>query len=516
MRMIHGGTPRTRRASCAAVTAVSVLAVALFASGSGGAAGAKTFTVVGTPGTATLVQTVNVDELPPPGADEFGALPFLTFHPAALAAAKAAGGAASAAPGESESPAAGPTLTPGATLDGAIGAAQSQCGCTPPDMGFAVGNHFKMQQVNLAGRIWDKNNVPGTIFGLKSFYGTSGDFVSDPWVLFDAASQRWFAAIFDVTTSSERLAVSTTKSPNTFKVYNVPEGQTGGCPDQGKLGVSDNVVVIGANEFSSCFSNPQWLGPIFTVLNKAQLVAGNNTIDTAAVGPLIKYSSSMVPAQSMSSTRTQWWAGVDDPTSTVAHIVKTTGTPPNTVKLTEPFTPTIKKLTYPPGAQQKGTGTLLETNDNRTDNVVWQNDSLIFAESTGCVPRNDTQTRACVHITNFNTSAGTVTFDKTRSQAGAYLFFPAVQVDPSGSIALGYGRSSSSLYPELDAVPVDLTGAFGKKKVLVKGTAPNTSGRYGDYFAEAVDPDATSDIWVAGEIGGDGWSTAVRQTTLAP
>ena len=91
-----------------------------------------------------------------------------------------------------------------------------------------------------------------------------------------------------------------------------------------------------------------------------------------------------------------------------------------------------------------------------------------------------------------------------------------MQVDPSGTIVLAYGRSSTSLFPELDAVPSDQTGVFGGKKVLVTGTAANTTGRYGDYFAEAIDPSNTSQAWIAGEIGGGTWNTAVRQVTLVP
>src|SRR6059058_3472999 len=96
MRKTNGGTPLRRRALLAALAAVAALAVALFASASGGAAGSKSSATVGKPVVATLVQTVNVADLPPPSAENLGSLPFLAFHPAALAAAKAAGGAAPA------------------------------------------------------------------------------------------------------------------------------------------------------------------------------------------------------------------------------------------------------------------------------------------------------------------------------------------------------------------------------------------------------------------------------------
>jgi len=502
---------RKLRATAACSIGAAAL-LAIFAAPASSRVGEATPPMVGTPATATLVGTINMADLPPPTTSNLGGLPFLVPDPAAYAAAKAApsGGAAP----EAAIPSVAPTLTPGVALSGAINFTTSMCGCTPPDMAVAVGNGFKMQQVNLAGRIWDANNNPGSVFSLSSFYGTGGDFISDPWLFFDQASQRWFGGLIDISSSSERLAVSTSSSPTTFKLYNVPQGAPGSCGDQGKIGVSDLVVAVSTNIFSN-FCNGSFLGVRITVLNKAELVAGLPTIDMAAFGPMTKYFS-LVPAQSMSATSTQWYAGVNAGTSTLAHIVKTDGVPPAAVTMAEPFTPTIKRVSDPPNAQQKGTSTLLVTNDSRVNNVVWQSNSLIFTDGTGCVPGGDTTVRSCVRLLAVNTSTGTKTIDKTRSQLGAYLFFPAVQMDPAGTIVLGYGRSSTSLFPELDARPSDPTGVFGAKKVLVTGTAPNTTNRYGDYFAIAIDPSNTAQAWVAGEIGGGTWNTAVRQVTLSP
>ena len=62
-------------------------------------------------------------------------------------------------------------------------------------------------------------------------------------------------------------------------------------------------------------------------LGVARLVAGLPTIDMAAFGPMTKYFS-LVPAQSMNTTTTQWYAGLNPGSSTVAHIVRTDGVPP--------------------------------------------------------------------------------------------------------------------------------------------------------------------------------------------
>ncbi len=470
--------------------------------------------------TIQKVATVNVADLPAAlaGSGAPLALPQLHFNPAAFAAAKAAGAGSAAV--DDQSVTVKPTLTPGTQLSSAL-SSNDDPRFTPPDMGFAVGGGFKMEQINDSGRIWDPSNIPGSVFNLAAFYASGTHFISDPSVTFDQISGRWFAAIFDVDGSSERLAVSTSSTPTTFNVYNVPEGSPGGCPDQGKVGVSDNVVAISANEFSSCFGAPVFLGVIITVLNKSELVAGAVTVHAAAFGPL-SYSSSVVPAQSMNSTTTQWYAGLDDSTSTVAHIVKTVGTPPATVTLSEPFTPAIRTVTVPPDAQQPGGGTLLATGDNRVQTVGWQSNSLVFTAGDGCIPNRDTITRACARLLAFNTTNGAKTIDKDRSKRNQYLFYPAVRQNAAGTSIVGYGRSSSSIFPELDAIAASPTGAFSMPKVLQTGDNSNHTGRYGDYFAVAIDPASTSNGWVAGEIGGhnsrgsSGWATAIRQVAVVP
>src|SRR5439155_3804627 len=159
-------------------------------------------------------------------------------------------------------------------------------------------------------------------------------------------------------------------------------------------------------------------------LNKSQLVAGANTVDTAAFGPNPSYFS-LVPAQSLSSTATQWYAQVEH---FAVRVVKTEGTPPASVTMTQPYASGIDPVTGPPDAQQQGTGMLLDTVDSRIDNVVWRSNLLVSTNSTGCKPHNDTTVRSCVRLLAMDTSTGALEIDKNKAQNGAYLFDPAVQI----------------------------------------------------------------------------------------
>jgi hypothetical protein len=104
-----------------------------------------------------------------------------------------------------------------------------------------------------------------------------------------------------------------------------------------------------------------------------------------------------------------------------------------------------------------------------------------------------------------STSSGLKTIDKTIASQGRYLFYPAVNVDG--------GIDRARLRP---LVVEHLPGATrsprrdrrGRDVVIRWRTAPNTTGRCGDYFAVTFDPSNATNMWIAGEIGsGSGGGT---------
>src|SRR5439155_314853 len=82
-------------------------------------------------------------------------------------------------------------------------------GLTPPDMGVGADATHVVQMVNVVGKIWT-SGVAGSAFQLDAFFLSTGQFVSDPWVMYDQESGRWFAGIFNVTIGGEAIAISTT------------------------------------------------------------------------------------------------------------------------------------------------------------------------------------------------------------------------------------------------------------------------------------------------------------------
>src|SRR2546426_185972 len=205
---------------------------------------------------------------------------------------------------------------------------------TPPDVQVAVGPNHVVEMVNVLGRISTKQGVEVRTFPLYSFFGVpSTDFISDPKIHFDSASNRWFASITDVTTGSVLLEVSKSDDPtglwNAYRVSTIT-----GCADQPLLGFSNLVVIISANDFSSCTGgNPSYLGVQYWVLNKTDLLSGA-TPRTMSFGPDPTLFS-VHPVQSLRSTDTQFMVSTGSgPTSTLT-LFSVTGVPPGVVLVTQ-------------------------------------------------------------------------------------------------------------------------------------------------------------------------------------
>ena len=223
---------------------------------------------------------------------------------------------------------------------------------TPPDVQVAVGPSHTFEMVNLLGRISTKQGVEVQTFPLHNFFGVpSTDFISDPKVHFDIASSRWFASMTDVTTGRVLLEVSKTDDPaGSWNAYSV--STTTGCADQPLLGFTDLVVVVSANDFSSCTSgNPLYLGVQYWVLNKTDLVSGAPA-RTMSFGP-DPTSFSVHPVQSLGSTDTQFMVSTGSgPTSTLT-LFTVIGVPPGLVLVSQQNLG-IRSTAVPPSAPQPG------------------------------------------------------------------------------------------------------------------------------------------------------------------
>jgi hypothetical protein len=400
----------------------------------------------------------------------------------------------------------------------------SSGGFEPPDVQVAAGPGYVVEMVNLAVRFWRTGNGPAEQLitrRLESFFGSGADRLTDPRVVYDTQTGRWWASISDLDATSIQVAVSDTSDPTghwTISSYRAP-----GCADQPRLGLADGLVVIGADIFQNCQGEGSPAsGSELWIINKAQLLAGSTSPATTTYGPDAGLAS-LTPVQSLSPTATEYVVSVNEPTSRVAHVLAVTGIPPASVSVTEAATPSINRLGRPPFAGQPPTNGRaspgLDTNDDRVLDAFWQNGSLWFAANGGCVPPGDVLIRSCVRIIGLTTPALTVTTDVDLAAAGASLFYPALRPTGNGDLVVVYGESGVNVEPQTVVVARTADGTFTQPVVVAKSASPYRGDRYGDYFGAAGDPSDPTTVWVAGEsgtdiAGGRGWSTYVASAAV--
>ena len=473
-----------------------------------------------------LAGTVNVARLPKVSPSNRG-----TFSIPLRRGPQSSASVASASP--AGTPATSPlvTVTPGTPLSGTLGDGDNSsvagAQLTPPDMGFAANGTKEIELINIVGKIWT-GTTPGTAFSLASFFspGSPKDFLSDPWVKWDAGSGRFFAGILDVSLGGEIIAVSQTSDPGgIWNLYRVRYPSTaggitaGGCPDQGKGGVDSNVVGLGFNEFAEsgvagCPSAATFRGAALEVFNKSEMMAGA-TVDFIFTDPLPFFS--LVPADTLTaSATTEYFASLNSGTGTALHRVTSTGVPPGTVTLTQQANITVPGYSNPPGAAQKGTTKKISTGDDRAQNVVALGTDMTVSQTTGCKPSGDTTTRSCGRVYEVNNATGTLTKSLTIAGAGTYYFYPAATFVGTANVGVSIGRSSSTTFGSLYTSAGTWAGTLAAPVLIKAGTATNTTGRYGDYNAAAPQPGTVNQFWVAGEIGGTSGTTLKWNTAAGP
>src|SRR5437763_7793525 len=85
----------------------------------------------------------------------------------------------------------------------------------------------------------------------------------------------------------------------------------------------------------------------------------------------------------------------------------------------------------------------------------------------------------------------------------AYRWMGSAAMDGAGNIAVGYSKSSSSIYPAIaiaSRTPAMLSGTMGSESILQAGAgAQTTYSRWGDYTALRIDPDDDTTFWYTNE-----------------
>lgn len=398
----------------------------------------------------------------------------------------------------------------------------SNCGFVPPDVQVAVGPNHVEEMVNLEGEIWTKQGTQLTqfsTFSLNSFFSTGSDTITDPKIFYDSISNRWFTTIADTTANKVMIAVSQTNDPT--KSWTLYADPFVNCPDRPETGVSSDKFVLSVNLFTNHCNTPTFAGAEYDVVNKTQLISGTS----AGFQPFGPDSTkfSIRPAQSLSSTLPLYMVSVHNGVGhNQVEVYTLTGTTPNVSS--SQVNLSIRTINQPQNATQPSTSVLLNVNDGRVLDAVWNQGKLWFSLNDGCTPNGDTQTRSCARLIETDTTTQKRIQDFDINKTSTYYFYPSLRTDGFGGIVTIFGISNSTVYPSLlvtGQAAFDLPNSTRPVSYLKVGSQPDTDTgnleRYGDYFGAGLDPSNSTLIWTAGEyytISSHTWSTFIGSIVL--
>jgi hypothetical protein len=402
------------------------------------------------------------------------------------------------------------------------------CCWVPPDPQLAVGPTVVGEMVNLGAGFWTKDGNLLRIVPLSGFFKTGSDAITDPRIIFDNDTGKWFAYIQDETDDSIHVAVSNGSNPVTghFVAYSFPFS---GCPDQPSVGLSKDKMIISANVFQDhCPKNPQFRGAQFTVVDKADLLSNRNPPKSFQSTFLPNFYSVHVSKVTNSNETSDLYMarlGKDGVSGgNTVSVFTVSGEAPNIQ--VKNATLNVQQTDVPVGASQPGIFSQnIEVPDSRVQDASFHQGKLWIAAQDTCRPTGDAKNRDCIRLLEVDTTKNSILQDFDLSQASTYLFYPALAIDRSGDFVVYFGYSSGTIDPSLMIAGQSSNGTkntLDYKIPVATGLSPSPVSRYGDYFGIAIDPIKPKTFWAVGQIipfpltdqGTAFWNTFITNFTI--
>lgn len=382
-------------------------------------------------------------------------------------------------------------------------------GSTPPDPEMAVGPEHIIVVVNVAVAIYDKegNTLLGPVPAGSLYSGpscTSG--LYDPNVLYDEEEDRFIIAFdkgaFSASGGYCLLASQTGDPMGLWNEYFFQLNSSGGWLDYPHAGVGDNYIFMGGNIFS--FGGSFVEGRIYA-FNKAGLYSGSpvtaiargltGVYDTpqpinlhgASTGTWPSWGDSHYfiaePYDGINYTLLEW-----DITNLINHGNFSIGTGLSPVQVT-----------------QSG-GSNIQANDWRPLDFEYRNGYGWMTATNACNPGGGTVNCllwAQIDLNAVNLGpAGSGVY----SSPGEHRFFPDLAVNHCDDMALGYTKSSPSMFPSVYVTGREAGDPPGQLQAEVEMKAgeitylafDSVPRRWGDYTGMTIDPDGLT-FWYLGE-----------------
>ena len=442
----------------------------------------------------------------------------------------------------------------------------------PPDVALASGDNHVIEMVNLAFRIYNKTGntlVPGAVLGLNGLFRTNANSISDPNIVFDNSTKRFFASLMDITNQSIKVAVSAPNDPNpsTWNVFNFRIGR---CPDQPFITVSSNKVAVSFNTFTSPCVAP-FIGAQTLLINKDDMInARPPAFHLTAADP---NGFREFPVRTSATDERIFLVGIPSTGNGTIKLTTFTGVittvPPPAAATSSQLVPFLQKSgvpNVPPDGLQPGVAgacakgnvapPCIDTADahitgasmSPDNKVLW----LTFPEACkNPAPAPARQIISCIRLIELDTDASpigaaraAIKFDFDLAERNMDLYYPTLtftgsRAQGTNNMIVSFGGSNTTVFPSLFAsgqrgpvglllklslLPLVQLKSGGSPHLPLLGPPPVT--RYGDYFGAAIDPTNSSISWMAGEymqaptippaVPFPLWSTVLSAVTSTP
>ena len=427
----------------------------------------------------------------------------------------------------------------------------------PPDPIGAAGPNHLVSVVNCAIEWFTKAGVKqnsqrlgrnsGGLVG--SFFATLGPLNAtfDPKVIYDQYNGRFIVITLEQQSSPQAsrilVAVSQTSNPNDgwyfHSINSLINIGSNSWADYPGLAVGTDAIYITANMFT--FSGGGYAGGRLWIIAKSPFYSGGTATVTVHNPYPAGQATTYQPAhmfgtpQSNVGTFLIAYSGLSDGTNEYVNVVR----------VDNPLSaPTFNFQQFSLGnidnttgaynnAPQLGTPTLIATNDRRSLNAVWRNNSLW---SVFCIvpPSGVDAGQVTAHWVRINTTTlGSLTLTDQGNiggesiATGCFTFFPSIAVNSSNDVCIGFSASAATIYPGAyftGRVSSDPAGFTINPDSVRRGrdyyirTFGSGSNRWGDYSGSCVDPADDQTFYVFNQYaftrgtpfgGEDGrWATA--------
>ncbi len=382
-------------------------------------------------------------------------------------------------------------------------------GSVPPDPELAVGPNHMIAVVNVAVAMYDKSG--NTVFGpvpAGTLYSqspcTSG--LYDPNVLYDEEADRWIIAFdqgaFSATGGYCLLASQTGDPLGTWNEYFFQTNSAGGWLDYPHAGVGDNFIFMGGNIYTLGGNYVE--GRIYA-FNKANLYSGA-PVTAVAQGMTATYDTPQPVNLHGASTGT-WpnWGNTHYFMSEPYDGVNYTLFEWNTVTLTNQGDLAIGTGGMPVQVVQNG-GQNITANDWRPLDFEYRNGYGWTTATNSCNPGAGTVNCVLWAQVDLANAALGPAGSGVYSSNGDHRFFPDLAVNHCNDMALGYTKSSSSMFPSVWVTGRESGDPVGQLQAEVEMKAgeiaylafDSVPRRWGDYTGMTIDPDGMT-FWYLGE-----------------